>query len=644
MKFKRLVSWVLLGALSLSCFSSCTKNGDAVIDLKGDSVYLDYATGMDELGNFNNDLYSYNQMDAIGGDPGAIYVPQERDAENGGYYYVYVTGGLKEQFGWDGNPGLYGYDDDVEALAVRCYRSKDLSTWSLCGSERGYTIAGRESDWEAWTMRTPWAPEVVYNETEQKYYMYYCMISKLRDQEEGELKTDGDSPEDGKGWDKANDKSKYPRDHRNYIGIATSDTPYGPFTPMARMETVTVDGEKIEQKVPCINFPAAYNMPITKKDDLVNMIDVNPFIDDDGSLYLYMKSPARGGIFGMKMQDDNWAAAEYDTLTALLWGKYSNVESGKGAVALTDVQLSGHIDEQLIEGPNMIKHNGEYILTFSMGDYLAQSYAVYQAKSTEPLGKYNRVGGGSGELVLSGVQTNNFKGTGHHAFVNDGKETFIIYHAHQSTETFGWDRYVHADRVSFREVNGETIVVANGPSKSLQWLPEQAGEYSNIASLAKVSVSGGEGKEYLTDGLMPYYNYNSHCVYSANEDITVTLTFEQPVSVVSLMVYNSFNENTAFSNIELVAFELAEQPTWASKAYDYAIISDLKFPTKYYDEIEGDGNKYINCAPAVAEFNEIKVKSISFKIAKSDRIKEYDKLGNLNTQLNLTEIAVLGRA
>ena len=110
------------------------------------------------------------------------------------------------------------------------------------------------------------------------------------------------------------------------------------------------------------------------------------------------------------------------------------------------------------------------------------------------------------------------------------------------------------------------------------------------------------------------------------------------------MIYNSFNEVTAFSNIKLLAFELAEQPVWASKAYKYAVISDLAFPTKYYDEVEGDGNKYINCAPAVAEFNEIKVKSISFTIAKEDRIKAYDKLGNLNTQLNLTEIAVLGRA
>jgi hypothetical protein len=110
------------------------------------------------------------------------------------------------------------------------------------------------------------------------------------------------------------------------------------------------------------------------------------------------------------------------------------------------------------------------------------------------------------------------------------------------------------------------------------------------------------------------------------------------------MIYNSFNENSAFSNIKLTAFELAEQPTWASKDFDYAVIENLQFPTIYYDEIEGDGNKYINCAPAVAEFNEIKVTSISFMIAKDARIKEFDKAGNVNTKLNLTEIAVIGRA
>lgn len=628
---KKFIIFVLACLLSLTCFTGCGDKGETnVVDnLKGDVLNLDYSTGFDAYGNYNSKLYAYNQMDAIGGDPGAIYVPKERDAENGGYYYVYVTGGLKNLFGWDSDNNLYGYDKDVETLAIKCYRSKDLSTWSLCGSERGYTIIGRKGDWEEWTLRVPCAPEVVYNANENKYYMYYNMISRLRDN--GELKREEDETPEA-------DKVSYPRNKRNYVGIATSDTPFGPFTPLSRTETVTVGSSSVHQSVPCINFKEHWGLP-----EHFAVEDISPFLDDDGSLYLYMKSIYNGCIYGMKMSDDDWTVPEWDTLTCLLKRGYSTVSSGKGKSAVDDIEYTGAIAEQLIEGPNMLKHNGEYFLTFSMGDYLAQGYAVYQSKGTSPLGQFRRVGDDTGAMVISGINTNNFKGTGHHCFVYDGKEYFNVYHAHQNIEVFGWDRYIHADRITFREIDGETIIVTNGPSRSLQWLPEQASEYTNIAGIAKVSSNGGKGTEYINDGMIPYYDYNSECVFSADDAITITLTFDSPVSIVSVMVFNSFSELSAFSKIQAIAFELAEKADWMTKQYSYAVVTDLKFPTIYYDEEGIDGSMYKNCAPAVAEFNEIKVKSISVTITKSDRLKEYDKKGNVNTSLNLTEIAVLGR-
>lgn len=88
-----------------------------------------------------------------------------------------------------------------------------------------------------------------------------------------------------------------------------------------------------------------------------------------------------------------------------------------------------------------------------------------------PLGSFRYVDSSVGNPLLSGVSTNNFKGTGHHSFVFDGEEYFVIYHAHQSTDYYGYERFIHADRITFREVNGETVMVANGPSRSLQWLP-----------------------------------------------------------------------------------------------------------------------------------------------------------------------------
>ncbi len=627
---KKITVFVLLCALSLTVFVGCGgEEQNAVDNLKGNVLNLNYSTGFDANGNYNSKLYSYNQMDAIGGDPGAIYVPKERDAENGGYYYVYVTGGLKNLFGWDSDNNLYGYDSEVETLAIKCYRSKDLSTWSLCGSERGYTVIGRKDDWEEWTLRVPCAPEVVYNANENKYYMYYNMISRLRDN--GELeREESETPEA--------DNVSFPRNKRNYIGIATSNTPYGPFIPLSRSETVIVDGNPVQQSVPCINFKQHWDLP-----EHFAVEDVSPFLDEDGSLYLYMKSIYNGCIYGMKMSDSDWTVPEWDTLTCLLKKGYSTVSSGNGREAVDDIEFSGPISEQLIEGPNMLKYNGEYYLTFSMGDYLAQGYAVYQSKGVSPLGQFRRVGSGTGSVVISGINTNNFKGTGHHCFVYDGKEYFTVYHAHQNIEVFGWDRYIHADRISFRDIGGETVIVTNGPSRSLQWLPEQASEYKNIAYKAKISSNVGNGAEYLNDGMIPYYDYNSDCVFSTDSTVTITLTFDVPVSIVSVMVFNSFSELSAFLKIQAISFELSEKAKWMTKDYDYAVITDLEFPALYYDVNGVDSSKYKNCAPAVAEFDEIKVKSLSITIAKNDRIKKFDKKGNINVSLNLTEIAVLGR-
>ena len=620
-----LLSCVIL----LTCLFGCSDAAfDIVKELKGEVIELDYSTGFDEYGNFNNELYAYNQMDAIGGDPGAIFVPKERSAEYGGYYYVYVTGGLKNLFGWDSDNDLAEYDKDVETLAIRCYRSKDLSTWSLCGSERGYTIIGRNSDWEEWTLRVPCAPEVVYNASEGKYYMFYNMISRLR--ESGELEREEDETPEA-------DEVSFPRNKRNYIGIATSDNPCGPFTPLSRTETVEVDGLSIEQSVPCINFKQHWDLP-----EHFAVEDVSPFLDDDGTLYLYMKSIYNGCIYGMKMSDD-WTVPEWDTLTCLLKKGYSNVVSEKGRDAVDNITYSGSFGEQLIEGPNMIKYGGEYYLTFSMGDYLAQSYAVYQSKGTTPLGQFHRVGEGTGATVISGINTNNFKGTGHHSFVYDGKEYFIIYHAHQNIEVFGWDRYIHADEILFKKVNDETVIVTNGPTRSLRLLPEQSSEYKNVASMAKITVRGGDGAEYLNDGVIPFYDFNEDDVFKSDKDVSITLEFDSPVSIISVMVFNSFTELSAFSDIYAITFDLAEKADWMKKDYDSAVIKGLKFPSLYYDENGVDSLLYKNCAPAVAEFDEIKVNSISIQIRKSDRIKEFDKLGDENTSLNLTEIAVLGR-
>ena len=635
---KKSVAFMMACVLSLGCLAGCGEPGVDILDgLKDEEVvYLDYSDGFDSVGNYNNKLYSLNQTDTIGGDPGAIFVPKERDSKNGGYYYVYTTSGTKQLFGWDSDNNLEGYDEDVEALGVRCFRSKDLCSWELAGSEHGYSIIGKKGDWEEWTLRVPCAPEVVYNATEQKYYMYYNMISKLRDNGELTRKED-ETPEA--------DKVSYPRNLRNYVGIAVSDSPCGPFYSQCREETVIVDGKEVKQSVPCINFVKEWNL-----EERFPMEDISPFLDDDGTLYLYLKSPNNGYTYVMRMTDD-WTVPDYSTFTAVLRRGYATIDSpsGKDAADVKNIRVSDIVDnESIVEGPNVLKYKGEYFLTFSMGDFLKQSYAVYQAKSKSPLGPFHRVGYTSdnritGLAVVDGVNTNNFKGTGHHCFVYDGQEWYNVYHAHQNIESFGWERYVHADRVVFIEKYGETIMTTNGPSKSLQWLPDQVSEYKNLAGKATITAEGGEGAQYLNDGVIPFYGYNENDVFTADGNVTVTLTFDVPVKIVSVMVFNAYSELSAFSKINAIAFELAEKSDWMTKNYKYAAITGLEFPTRYYDEEGADSAMYKNCASCVAEFNEITVKSITIAISREDRIKEFDKQGNINTSLNLTEIAVLGR-
>lgn len=127
----------------------------------------------------------------------------------------------------------------------------------------------------------------------------------------------------------------------------------------------------------------------------------------------------------------------------------------------------------------------------------------------------------------------------------------------------------------------------------------------------------------------------------AEGDVTITLKWQEPVEVSSLMIYNAQEVEKAFSNIADIRFRLAEQPEWASKPYDYAVIQDLKFPDRYWNP---ETEKYIVGGCAVAEFDQLLVSEIQITIEDGDRLMEYDKFGEPNSGLNLSEIVVLGRS
>lgn len=105
--------------------------------------------------------------------------------------------------------------------------------------------------------------------------------------------------------------------------------------------------------------------------------------------------------------------------------------------------------------------------------------------------------------------------------------------------------------------NDLDVMYANGPTTSVQPLPEFASEYKNIAAQAEVSATGiadGSSVSFLTDGLLSinrYANYDMVETYiketEFSRETTITLKFDDYKTIRALMVYNSKNMESAFT-------------------------------------------------------------------------------------------------
>ena len=567
---------------------------------KGENAqYLDYATGIDEQGVFDSELFFFNRNRTLGADPHIIYVPQDRDETYGGYYYAYTTGGTHNV------PSQYG--SDVSALEIPCYRSEDMCNWESFGALEGNSLKLTKEDWDdVATGGFACAPEVYYDATEEMYYMYYSREAKAENLNDGVTH----------------------RVSRCRIGIAKSDTPIGPFEPLYKTDEYT------GKRIPCIDVARAFDFPG------YSLIDPHVFIDGNDKYLLVNHqndiTALSNGVFGMKMT--SWTDVDYETFTCLTVPDYAEVnDTRKGKDLLTlDVDTSGcalyQSEGTVNEGAYMIRHCDKYYLTYSAFGYSAQMYSVHQAVADSPLGPFKKIA-----PVLDGSALDFAKGTGHHSFVEVDGETFIFYHKHGNSIQYDGARYLAIDRcVWTKNADGVDIITANGPSKCLQWLPENVSGYRNLTSEAEISVNNGEGKEYLSDGMLPFYSYNFDRLFTTDKSVTITLTFKNPVSVKAVMVYNSTDIYSAFSKIKNITFDYVEE----KDGYGRGIVSDLIYPARYF-KIEND-TIYQN-SPAVAVIDEVKVNQIQIEIDQKDRIMEFDQTGAPNSTLQLSEIVILGR-
>lgn len=666
--FKQICAIALCGAM-LAPICACSDTGAL------DNVFkLAHFDGSDEQASYDTDLLYKNNSNYFGGDSGVIWVSEEQDPEYGGYFYQYMS-----DCGGVANPGSAGIDENGQQYWGHFVlsRSKDLNDWEICGTVgNGWCLKITNPD--AWCNVTRaknndnsmfFAPEVIYNpctcETDEctdrahkKYFMYYSAKSK---------RNDGTIPG-------ALYSSSTSWTARQYIGVAMADSPVGPFEMVTAenyygdANALDLNGNPLDEINPQIMFERL-GFGTERGDTLFANYDAHPFFDEDGTFYLYfVKAADFQAIWGLKMKD--MVTPDFSTVSNLVENFNAVRTVYKGSTYndpnyprhyttswdILDTWEDGTWNEdykehgsnhpnKVHEAPQMLTTKDKdgrtvYLLTYCPTGVQAAKYDVCWAYSYEPLGQYIKPKNYEFSTVL-GLDINNdfMTNLGHVQFLNVDGEDWIVHW--EWTAPFGTVdigrlyalspmTWIEDDRADF------PVPVANGPTKTLQRLPSVYTGYKNIAPQATVSATNvvGDTTKYLNDNLFVTRFGHSDRQFAASGSTTITMSFDQPVSVRGILIHNSYEYKNAFKNISSIKFSLAEKPTWYNGIKTECVINNLGFPTSAY-KTESSG--WIQAgAAATATFNEIKVNKIEITVSGADMLGD-------GGELHIGEIEVLGK-
>ncbi len=567
--------------------------------------------------DYNKELFYRNEKKTSGADPFVL-----DNTERDGYYYQYVTEG-----------------------SLFCFRSKDMMEWEPVGNtldNLDYEEDGSMTEYRRVINDHIWAPEVVYDEDTELYYMFFS-ASPIKD----------DTVVPGV-------NGVEPGTQTEMIFVATSKYPHKKFQLVNFKDAASCGEENLhtydEKKYP--HYFSKYLMfDCQEYRDFsdanggsrsegygghVSGIDPSPYVDENGDKYLYWVDCKKSDrLVGVKMI--NWLKPDWSTATTLTYHTYWTVEDWKedqagGIVEKVpyELEVTG-----INEGPQMTKHNGKYYLTFSVNDYRDSSYQVAQAVADSPLGPFRKLTEDEGGILTSGgtAGSQEVSGTGHHTMITLGEKLYIYYHRHDDFVKAGALRNGALDEVKWitikdKDGNDLDVMYTNGPTWTVQPKVDIFAEYVNIAEEAK--VGGSADASYLNDGLLSIYKYASPAFMeyvketTITEKTTFTFDFEEARKVRAVMVYNSKMEHTAFhkiSRIEMVCEEDGKEVT--------RFIKDLEFSSENYKANDFDGSLYYITpgAAAYAEFDELNVKSIRITV----------EVPEGQESVGLSEVRILGK-
>src|SRR6187431_3175365 len=216
-----------------------------------------------------------------------------------GKIYVYPSHDIKAPPEYKGKPDWFVMED------YHVFSSDNLTNWK----DHGMIVSQTGVEWADPTAYAMWAPDCVFKDG--KYYFYFPAIPKSDSKTEG---PDAKRPE-------------------FRIGVAVSDTPYGPFKPLPTY----IQG--------------------------VKGIDPNVLIDKDGTAYLYY---SLGKILVAKL-------------------KPNMTEIDGEPMVIDNLPTKG-----LLEGPFVFERNGIYYLTYPHVENKTER--LEYATSTSPMGPFKPAG------------------------------------------------------------------------------------------------------------------------------------------------------------------------------------------------------------------------------------------------------------
>ena len=446
----------------------------------------------------------------------------------------------------------------------------------------------------------------------------------------------------------------------------------------------------------CESLKKLYPNPTGHSTAMWAAIDFNPVRMDNGDMYVYFSQhvtdlSAGNHIWGVKMKD--MITPDYDTLTFIAtpnvatitkttegpsadmsayeikqkyitFGVNTDGSEMLGADGKPITEFNGYYylrgekteltEGTINEGTEVIQHGDKYYLTFSPYGYGSRSYAVRQAVGDNPLGPFTKLGKDYNPVMGINSTNDYMAGTGHHCFIKAGDELFALYHAFYNpvnNEPNGsfLGRAIGADRVQFmhNDTLGYDILYGNGPTYSLQPLPDVATGKTSVARKATIVTDGDKDTEkYLNDGLFTVQDFTLPWEYNATnaeqKGTTITLKWDKPVTISSFIVYNSQSYFYAFDKVDSVVFKLAEKPSWyGDREYNgYCYMKDVACDP---DHVDNDNWFMRQGGGALASFNEITVTEMTIRISSKYTTMSEDLFDEDNYAIHVSEIYVTGK-